>query len=177
MSTSPPSPAPSRPTGPDGPIAAVRMVRIVHGMLISSLALLGAMATMITLRTPTEAPLGQDPGQTPIALAIIAAALSAAMVLPALMFGGGLVRQVLTKEGLSPQERAQRYVGGHVFIAAVIEGPGLLWGILTLMNRDLVLLSGLGFSICALLATGPRASDWEDAGFYLRDDFRGNRVG
>ena len=167
---SPESSSPSPSQGPQDPATALRLARLVHTMLVGGLILFGGVVIAVSfLSAPAEMPAEEKP--FPTVLVIVAGALSTTMVLPALMFGGGLVRQVLTKEGLTLTERAQRYVGGHVFLAAMIEGPGLFWGVIALISHDLILLAGLGFSICVLIANAPRAGEWEDAGFDVRERY------
>ena len=158
------------------PRVALKSVQLIHRLLTSGMVIFGIVLLVLInaggAGTAESPPPGEtlpveDGGGAPQIFLLVAGALSVTMVLPVMMFGPSLVRKVITNEQLSPVERTSRYVGTRLMLAALVEGPGLFWGVLALISKDALYLSGLGFSIFVMLAIAPRAAEWEDAGFDL----------
>ncbi len=142
---------------PGNPRAVLRGLTILYIALIVGLIIFGGIIAFVAV--------GQDPEaeEIPELLSIIAAALTATTAVPAVLLGGTMVRRLAGAEGLTDLERAQRFVGAKIMLAAFAEGPGLFWGVLALLSGDLLHLIGLGFSVFALLLIFPREQEWHDA--------------
>lgn len=139
---------------------AVRAARLIYASMMAGLATFAVVVVF--------SPLGEDPavdGSGPSLgfLYVIAGALSATMSLPAMLFSGRAVRRSAGAPGLRPAERTQRYLAGKLLVAVLIEGPGLIWGIIALLSGDLLTLAGVAFSIFALGVVYPRPAEFHDA--------------
>jgi hypothetical protein len=148
--------------GRDGPSSrsVVRTARLIY---IAFMAGLATFASVVAFAPSPDAPGMAGSGPSIGFLQIIAGVLSVTMALPAMLFSGRAVRRSAGGPGLRPAERVQRYLAGKLFVAALIEGPGLIWGIIALLSGELLPLAGVAFSIFALGVVFPRPDELRDA--------------
>ena len=163
---------------PSDPGSALKGVQLIHTLLTSGMVIFGIVIFVVISGAgggSAEAPapgdiVPPDPDQpnSNSILLLVAGVMSFTTVLPILVFGTSLVRKVLSNPDFTMEQRASRYAGTRLMLAALVEGPGLFWGVLALIAKDPLYLSGLGFSIFVMMAIAPRAAEWEDAGFDLQ---------
>jgi len=140
--------------------SAVRTARILYAALMAGLA---TFAVVVLIVPAVEDPAVDGSGPSIGFLKVIAALLSATMAVPAMLFSGRAVRRSAGAPGLRPAERTQRYLAGKLLVAALIEGPGLIWGIIALLSGEHLPLAGIAFSIFALAVVFPRPDEFRDA--------------
>ena len=147
--------------------------QIIHGALCAGLFSFGVVAFFIGGSDSVDT---QLPEETLRLLPLVAGGLTALTALPAMLLTGRFAARNLSDEHFDPGLRAQRYLFSRIICAAMIEGPGLFWGVISFLSGDPLHLAGLGFCLFALLSTLPRAAEWEDAGFDLDRSLTGERL-
>ena len=149
---------PAAEIGP-GPEGALRAARWIHFGLISGILTWVAIVAAGVL--PEEPPAEAEHPIAPL-LPLVAGGLTVAMVIPAMVLGGHLVRRSVQDRRLPAAERSRRYLSTKVLLAALIEGPGLFWGVLAFLSRNPLHLAGAAFSVVALAITFPREAELAD---------------
>jgi hypothetical protein len=124
---------------------------------------LASFGGIVAFAPAADGPAVDGSGPSVGLLMFVAGALTVSMAIPAVLFSGRAVRRSAGAPGLAADERTRRYLTGKLFVAALIEGPGLIWGIIALLSGELLPLAGVAFSIFALGVVFPREDEWRDA--------------
>lgn len=145
-----------------GPSAHLRGLAIVYVALMLGMVIFAAIVTF--LAATGEAPVPEveegEGGDLMSILPLVAGVLTVTTVFPAVLLGRMLTMKMAGAPGLGHAERTQRYVSAKILLAAVVEGPGLLWGVTALLSGDILHLAGLAFSVFGLALLFPRADEW-----------------
>lgn len=144
----------SQPAGPD-----LRSAQILYSALMIGLMMFALVAAFVGPVAVDTAAEGRQPLEgilmwVAAGLSILVAAPSAAAA--SLLFGSEERRARMQRA-----DRVRRWVGAKIFGAALAEGPGLLWCLLTLMSGSRIYLLGAAFSILILALSFPRSHEFE----------------
>ena len=92
-----------------------------------------------------------------------AAGLTVISVVASFVVVQSVLRSLLEKmAGASLHDRLQRVLSARIIALAVIEGPGLLWVITSMLFGEPVWLGGAAFSILLLAAQFPNEQQFEE---------------